>query len=103
MHNVDRTAAVGNPIEGWLGTKSHSTVIRVDWWVDWWVGWWVGVTSPQDATGVDTRCGWLVGSGSVAATVVYIFQIEGMDVTGEITGKWLADEQLCIRVHLTRE
>lgn len=45
----------------------------------------VTVTSILDAIGEDPRCASLVGSGSVAAIVVYIFQIEGMDVTGEIT------------------
>lgn len=67
------------PVEEFCATESHSTIISV--------GMCVVMTSILDAIGVDTGCGSLRGSSeriAVAAIVVDVFQIEGMNVTGEV-------------------
>lgn len=49
------------------------------------------MASILDALGVDARCGPLRGTSqwiAVATIIVDVFQIEGMDVSGEVAGRY---------------
>lgn len=49
------------------------------------------MASILDALGVDARCGPLRGTGqwiAVATIIIDVFQIEGMDVSGEVAGRY---------------
>lgn len=70
------------------------------------------MASILDTIRVDARCGLLRGTSqwiAIAAIVIDVFQIEGMDVSGEVTGKcgWLVFEfdggMAYISIALTQE
>lgn len=55
------------------------------------------MTSVLDSIGVDAGCGLLRGTSQripIATIIINVFQIEGMDVSGEVTGRyrWLVVE-----------
>lgn len=71
---------------GVIERKSHSTVTRVCGYMT--------MASILDAIRVDAGCGPLRGTSQwipIATIVIDVFQIEGMDMSGEVTGKcgWL--------------
>lgn len=49
------------------------------------------MASILDALGVDARCGPLRGTSqwiAIATIIIDVFQIEGMDVSGEVAGRY---------------
>jgi hypothetical protein len=85
MPIVDRLGMHVEQRFGVIERKSHGTVTRVCGYMT--------MASILDAIGVDAGCGPLRGTCqwiAIATIVIDVFQIEGMDVSGEVTGKNIA-------------
>lgn len=84
MTTVDRRCQACRTREfGGIERKSHGTVIKVCGCVT--------MASILDALGVDARCGPLRGTSqwiAIATIIIDVFQIEGMDVSGEVAGRY---------------
>lgn len=68
---------------GNIESKSHGTVIKVCGCMT--------MASILNAVGVDARCGSLRGTSqwiAIATIIIDVFQIEGMDVSGEVARRY---------------